>query len=346
MGLSDQERTSRITWGLVRLNVLRRKLQKLDRSNRDEVLQEIIKLLDGCWHSFIGKESNALHWIIGSSSSQTVDADDQSLWAMAIRHNLPQMQNWYSPDGKAEFLEEKEYDSSLKSSFVDDFLIIPKLLEYSFEGNERAIVAEIYQNLEDVIYALRRYNDDYLEQRQEFSENISKLFGLCFEHLSKGDDFAKAYVLNQICLLICGNQYYYFKKEDQWDSVVKIITQLRLFHDMILPMKYGKRCRQWNALDLAKLHAKLALAKQENKNYDLERLLATIELCCGREWYDHENKELSKIVESDSSLKKHAKTIKAAIEKQKELRKNYENSNNNEQKKDIENKWREAYSKL
>ena len=285
MGLSNEERKSGIYWGLYRLNRLVREWKECKDKYPPKGTEEILDLLDKLWHSFLCDQSNGIHWFMGSSSSNTIHCDGGNTpWEVAMIEHCSKV---YKPKDYLHPDREKPYDAM-------EMLTIPYLLHDTYEGWSKSYVFQVYQEMENLVYYLRRYKDDFMEGYPELNASISKIMGLCFEIFASEEDYAKAYVIHEMMKIMYGPRYPY--SEDEWDIVTKIMSKHNIHHD-------AARLMKWQLKDLAVHHVALVKAyvaarkRLEHKWIeDAELLQLRMTLICEFSHSLHEYKHTRKAV--------------------------------------------------
>lgn len=320
MGLSDGERLTGIMYSIKRIRKHVNDIKECrDYTYHKSDLKDIFALSDKLWHSFLGKDSNSLHWLFGSPGSNSLQADNHSLWANIVRSHLP----------KLEYDENKFRDEEPEIKYFnpfDGFLNISGLIKDTYISK----VYEIYLELETLSYYVRRYKDSLLEELDNLNILISDLYGACFEFMENKEEYAKAYVLNQI-LKIVYNRTLFFDNNDEkgLDSVDIILNRLNFQHD--LPRAMNKDVKY-----LAEIHIKLdKLKREKSKDLLLQRLLCAVELCGGIE-YDHINKQIIDICKKDPILKSKSTFINKFLNEWSDKRKESKKSDSEDSSKQYE----------
>ena len=209
MGLSNEDRRIEI------YNTIHDMVQRSRTlPNRDiwhENYRPLKGMCDRLWHAFLGDTHNGTHWLLGSSATQKI-GQANSPWAVALQHH-------FQSGGKDDFeerMEEREdaeddaFDAApdkevlnnprAERGFQED-ITIEHLLEHA-NGGDLSEVYYIYAGTEQLVYALRRYNDDFLDSYSDLSKLVSDIQGECFSLFQETDDYAQAYLLNQILTLM------------------------------------------------------------------------------------------------------------------------------------------------
>jgi bifunctional DNA-binding transcriptional regulator/antitoxin component of YhaV-PrlF toxin-antitoxin module len=274
MSLSNEERRNGIYWSLDRINCIVGDLKSRKEDFVPDGIVHMLELVDQLWPKFLGKVTNSLHWVMGSSTSRTIKGEAATPWEVAVSYHCEMA---YSKINDSDDWEEKE---DLFNAL--EFENIPNLLRLEYNWSEGSAF-EIYQEMEQIVYYLRRYNDEFLKSYNELDDLVSKIMGVCFGIFSKNSNFAKAYVIHEILEIIYGPKYPY--QEDKNDVVTKIAVKENLHHS------FGRLMGRNIALEdiiphhitLVKLKA-VAVSKLDNNwidDIDLLRLRMTVvcELC-------------------------------------------------------------------
>jgi hypothetical protein len=120
-------------------------------------------------------------------------------------------------------------DDSKRPFDATEFCDIPYLL--SNDRDEPAAgVFKIYGWTEQLIYYLRRYQDDFVKNYEVVSEIASDILGECFTIFSQHEQFARAYLIKEIMGILYGPAYPY--REDEWDIATRIMVNHNLHHDI------------------------------------------------------------------------------------------------------------------
>ncbi len=253
MGLCDEERMAKLFFSMKRLNKLLEKWNGDHRTSRDYPSYNHLKsLADQSFPIFFANQSNAIHWFMGSSTSNIIRSDmEADSWGLAIGTHLSK-----ALDENAGFWDRKPGDPWR----IEDSFSVEQLLEYAGHVNE-SYVFQIYQEMENSIYALRRYDDKFRKDLGKLDDLIGKICGACFSIFSDHECFANAYLINRIIHLIYTGDYPYKK-----DSLTEIMEGgLGFALNMKRPLK-----------ELADTHIRLVKAS-ELKTLDLkQRFLETV----------------------------------------------------------------------
>lgn len=213
MGLSDNERLRGIYGVLYRAHGI---LQ--DRSERqcdDYVcprVRAVFNLAHQLWPAFLRELSNGAHWILGSSSSRTILEAPSTPWEVAVVWGC---------------LEDEKRDDSPFDARTR--LSLSALV--SEENRNLGDVMSIYQEMESLIYYLRRYDDEFRARYSILDDLVSKICGACFAVFAGEPAFPKAYLVREIANILYGPTYPY--DSDGRDVVTTILDQHYLHHDFV-----------------------------------------------------------------------------------------------------------------
>ena len=259
MGLSDGERTKHLYWACLRISDLGRQL------SGDTYPREMKYLKDLCariWVDFLGSSSNGMHWIAGSSATNDLREPD-SPWSVGLLHRMAES---LRPEPR----RREKFDP------FDGFLDIPGLLSHGGD-KDNAHIYNIFAWTEQAIYALRRYNDNYLRRRQGLSDLLARIQGECFAFFAKSDDFAKAYVHYHTLKMLYGTE---------WNptDIRPIMQKQNWHHYLSRPMSGWVSLRQFRAW-----HYRTTVAETTT-----ERILVGMDIMGRRYHYKHQIRALCK----------------------------------------------------
>jgi hypothetical protein len=190
MGLSNGERLQKITWAVRALVNIGNKLR--DHRNQDEVylpmstresINHFCAITDNLWHQFLGSKRNGGFWFLGGEHNNAL-RDTNTPWAVAVAYHVSHSR------------PESNMDRRLREYFdpFDGFLSIKGLLS----GEIRGLFYEAFAWMEQLSYALRRYDDALLRRLPDLNKSISDIYGVLFEVFQSDVEYAKAYVAHQL----------------------------------------------------------------------------------------------------------------------------------------------------
>lgn len=276
MGLSNEERMKGLYHSVSKLNKL------ADGLNRNRLgynyPNRLVCMIRKLWHDLLGNSRNSDHWFSGSSATNPVTWGTISPWAIAVSAHC---------DGL--FEEENEIIKSRKNieqpfDAFEGFLDIPSLLLQT--GEHHRFIYESFAWSEQIIYYLRRYNDDLLKTMMSMSRTISLIQGECFQYFKNDDVYAKAYVLSQACRIIYTEKYPYGKI----DNLTQYLIKDSIHH-------YVSRLISEGSLkEIAEVHVALERAKKKGNLTQVLRAESFIKLAGRRYHYDHKFNTFMKMV--------------------------------------------------
>lgn len=228
MGLSNQERQSGLYWALHRLNNIAKEWRR-NPDFRSWRAGDICDLIDQTWHGFLGKHSNGAHWFIGSASTNTITTDNPvDPWTVAIVGQLEDIAQKIHEENDEYACHVITSDELRSDKFnAVDFCSIENLLE---DVNDRNTY-RVYRETEQIIYYLRRYDDEFTADLEFLNSLISKIQGICFGEFGTNPRFPQAYLLNKIIEILYGGDCYIYD-EDKWDAVQKWLAESSDHHSL------------------------------------------------------------------------------------------------------------------
>lgn len=263
MGLSNEERISQMIWACHHITEEAKgvKRHKPDMGIGEDI-ESLMSLIDQIWPAMIGMNSNGLHWILGSSATSQVKSG--SLWGEAISHHCSEERSKYDIWSR--------HEATSKFDPLNSCLSIEGLLRASrFNGELFEFTYKVYAYTESLTYALRRYRDEFFEDYRPLSDLVSKIQGACFTLFAKHQEFARAYMANEIFKKLFANTF--FKElalSNHWQ------------HDLSLIMNdYDVKFEQ-----VSDWH--LALHQEGIKLKDQDFILIGLEIMGRRYHYDHQ----------------------------------------------------------
>lgn len=254
MGLSDEERFSGVIFAVNRMTQL----------GKNTPAQ---KFTDQMWHALLGKSSNSAHWIIGSSASNDIKIDGKSVWEAAMIHHTYDVFKEKDSDPISEKIEDMRRDDVVEHHFSIGALLREKGIQRRWTKNDPvyANMFELYAWSEQLIYYLRRYEDDMRKDFKELDKLISDIQGECFDHFGQHEVYAKAYVVHKIIKHLYSGTYPYQK--NKWNELVRWLVKNHVYHDM-------NRCMEMELKELAEIHVSIVRDKSiKNKVICLGKIL-------------------------------------------------------------------------
>jgi len=275
MGLSNEERLKGIYYAVAKITEFADELDK----KKPGYPEKLVGLIQHLWHDLLGRNANSIHWVVGSSATNQITWGTISPWSIAVQGHCDGLFNEESPVLKAR----KNSDDDEPFDAFKSFLGIPGLLGQA--GEHYKFVYNVFAWSEHLVYYLRRYRDELLEDLSSLSETISKIQGECF-NLFKGDDtYARAYVLFQACRLIYTDSYPYM----DYDAFTQYLTKEGCHHDLNRLMTEG------SLKEISEVHIILERARKQNKLTQVLRAECFMKLAGHKYHYDHQFKALIKI---------------------------------------------------
>lgn len=219
------------------------------------------------WSAIFGTTSNSAHWIMGSSATNEVVRGD-SPWAVSL------MEHWEEERSKDNFFKRVSQDAPFDP--FDWSLSISGLLESVDKGHAR--VYDVYAWTEQLIYYVRRYQDEFMEGYRGLSDWASTTMGLCFAHFYQYDLYARAYTYNQICEKLYKNS-----------KVEKIATKQCWHHN------FSGRFKDYSLEELMAFHMRLFVKEPALKTlFDV-----ALEMMARSYHYDHQYNEFVKYLKEE-----------------------------------------------
>lgn len=208
MSLSNEERQTKLYWSLHHLVQESHNLPTTGYEH--EKYDRLRDLCSQMWFSFLGHTSNGGHWFAGSSATNNIGKPN-SPWAVALLNHFNTdrakgKKDWMDEAREreqADFDEQYDIDRDLadrpNDSIARDAMDIDNLLKHiEDDGKGLAATYLIYAYTENLVYALRRYDDEFRDGYPVLNKLIADIQGECFGLFSANENYAKAYLLNQI----------------------------------------------------------------------------------------------------------------------------------------------------
>lgn len=309
MSLSDEERLSGMYHAIRELTGIAHSWREdhrfRDGLDRDQY-SRVRDLVDSLWPVFLGSQSNGLHWIMGSDSSNPITHEPTTPWAMAITGHLEDVARkinredppWENPDYKPPF-------NAIE--FTNIQYLLSHCHRWEAYGVAQGYVFRIYQWVEQLIYYLRRYNDDFLARFKELSEVVAKIQGECYRIFSQNPNYAKAYLIREMMDILYGQGYPY---DPNPDVVTQILIEENLHHDFTSLMKWPLETLAKHHVEMVRARVKAQRKAEERHKFGADeellrlRLFKTIEFSRKSHEYEHIRKSIVKLLE-DSPLAKY-----------------------------------------
>jgi len=307
MGLSDQERLRGMYYAICNITGVANEWRL--RSNEDDFV-EVRNLIDQLWHVFLGANTQGLLWILGPDSMQTIEGEPQSPWSLALVCKLEGKVK-KALEGKVKKAEAEHDVYPVRPFNALDSLCITTLLKHNnYKGFAASCLLKAYQSTEDIMYYLRRYNDDFSDRYEGVSNLISKIQGECFRAFSERDCFAKAYLIHEMMKVLYGESYPYGDP----DVVTSILDSEGLYHDFAALMNLPLEDLIPHHIELIQTFeaARKRTDNKERDDYELTRLrlFKVIEFSTKTHQYEHVRKKIVAKLESTDLAKEIPKVNK------------------------------------
>jgi hypothetical protein len=230
-----------------------------------------------------------------------------SPWGLAITHHCDGV--LADDEDSLDAVLEKQGRKNSKNSFdaFEGFLDIPGLLGSA--GGPHRHIYNIFTWSEQLIYNLRRYEDELLSDMGTLSKIVSDIQGECFHLFKQNDAYAKAYVLSILTKMLYGPLYPY--QVEKWDPLVEHLNKNAVHHDLARLMEPEGELKT-----LAELHVKMQHAEKDKKMTLMLRTEVMLELSGRRYHYDHHFKELQELLKG-SVTRDDLRKLKRLFEKNK-----------------------------
>jgi hypothetical protein len=238
-----------------------------------------------------------------------------SPWGLAITHHCDGILA-DEEDSLEAMLGKRGKNSKNEFDAFKDFLDIPGLLGRA--GGPYRYIYDIFGWSEQLIYYLRRYEDELLSDMADLSKIVSDIQGECFHLFKQNNAYAKAYILNILTKMLYGPLYPY--QIEKWDPLVKHLNKNAVHHDLSQMMEPGPG-EEFKAL--AELHVKMQHAEKDKKMTLMLRTESMLELAGRRYHYDHHFKELQDLLKG-SVTREDLRKLKKLFEKNKKDHEEFE----------------------
>lgn len=276
MGLSNDERLSKLYWGITHITQLATSINlKNAPYDQAEAIRQLRASADTLWNGFLGSHSNGAYWILGGDAGNPVRGPNGP-WSAAIVSLCDEHRKDPSVIRTKDLLKDAPFDP------FEGYLDIPGLLSNSEEyGGLRKTIYKIYGWTEFVSYALRRYDDDLRTGLSAVDKAIADIQGTCFGIFAGDEIYGRAYVLNRTLEALYGKAY------GPKDPVREAFLNLCMHHDLTRPMgRDGSltECIEWDKW------------RMTHKDTPQNRITLALRIAGRRFHYDHKFKDLMKAV--------------------------------------------------
>lgn len=240
-------------------------------------LDRIISLCRNLWH-------DALKPLRAHSFPYTVsnDGEEVSPWTVIMANKL-QIEN--SNDNEDDSIIHY-CDAQQSESLLETHLSIATFLRNTagFDGSIRSCVWSIFCSVEEILYRLRKSDDEFLQKRRDLERSLGELYGLCIHlFMDNKNEYAIAYVMHKICKDILGLRYSPYG-EDNYDLATKMAV------DYFKMYNWNDIYYSFTLLDLIKLDKLLIIAAAKNDEIELlHARCRTLFFLIGRIYADDDN---------------------------------------------------------
>jgi len=270
--LSNEERRSGIFWAIRRVVECARGLPA------QELYAKIKEFAEDLWPAYLGNQRNGSHWILGSSASNDVVGKNYTPWDTAVAENIEKSLKTDAND----FPGNDDFDP------FQGFLDIEGLLE-----EPHHTVYKLFAWTEQLVYYLRRYEDEFLRRYPKLSDLCAKIHGECFTCFEAEEAFARAYLVHQICKVLYSDNC----PKEKRDEVTQFLYEKHFHHN------FGSTVHSSGITlkRLTEIHTELLRIKRDNRQLYkncVRRMLFALELAGGHFCYAHQHKELREHLET------------------------------------------------
>ena len=230
MGLSNEERFERVIWSVKRLNDLLPTLERYKGYSQNA--KNIPVLIRDLWATLLSNQGDGMFWIMGSSMTNP-HLDVKNLFHAAMiahgetiayevntlvrkKEDKEDLEAHAKQDPKFSMKEHEEYESDTK--YGKDCL--PNIIQIIHDGDDGAFnsaILKIYAELENCMYAINRYDDEFAKEFTPMRKLIANLNGECFAYMSIEKVFFEAYLLDAILKKLLSKE---------WDSKKNLIFNI------------------------------------------------------------------------------------------------------------------------
>lgn len=209
---------------------------------------------------------------MGSSASNDVIGKNYTPWDTAVAESIE----------KSLKREEDDFPRNTDFDPFQGFLDIEGLLE-----EPHRTVYKLFAWTEQLVYYLRRYEDEFLRRYPRLSDLCAKIQGECFACFEADAAFARAYLAHQICEVLYADNC----PKEQRDEVTRIFYDEHFHHD------FGSTIRndEIPLKRLTEIHTALLRIKRDNRRTyknRVRRMLFALELAGQHYHYAHQHKKL------------------------------------------------------
>jgi len=179
MGLSDEERYSKMTFACHNLYQLKKEFKN------QYPYEHLYQLLNDVWPTLLKPHNNNMLWLLGTDFDDPQPISEKSVWTVALGNKL-------------DILNRKiEGNSCLDDiHLITDHLNMKDFILYSnaYDNQMLSKVADVYEWTESAFYALRRYRDEFESNFEDLAKILSNIQGECFKHFNDNEVFTNAFL--------------------------------------------------------------------------------------------------------------------------------------------------------
>lgn len=290
MGLSNEERRNGTFWAIRRITECARELPA-----NEELYAKIKEFAEELWPAYLGNQQNGMHWFMGSSASNDVIGKNYTPWDTAVAESIE----------KSLKREEDDFPRNTDFDPFQGFLDIEGLLR-----EPHRTVYKLFSWTEQLVYYLRRYDDEFLRRYPRLSDLCAKIQGECFACFEAEEAFARAYLAHQICEVLYSDNC----PKEKRDEVTQFLYEENFQHDFDstihndeIPLKR-----------LTEIHTELLRIKHDNRRLyknRVRRMLFALELAGQHYHYAHQHKKLREHLKTAAWKRADVVLIDAALAK-------------------------------
>lgn len=216
MGLSDEERITKIYYSILRIT------EHADKINPEaegaygykDHLKKLKDFSTQLWPAIQSAKGNGLYWLMGPDDE--VRSFHTTVWSLGLSNHIERAQKPKEKHPKKDWV----YDPINKGSLSVKSLIGPNL----------AAVKNVHDWLQNIQYAANRYADELSEGLKDLRDLVARMIGEVFAIYNAEPRFASAWLLNEIAQKLYGNISYKLRKDV--DDVTKLMLDQNSHHDM------------------------------------------------------------------------------------------------------------------
>lgn len=274
MGLSKDERQDQMTFQADHIFRLACEIKEAISNDKQAYYNKrpIIALCDeACtiWHALFRSRSNGAYWILGGSVGADIKCNEHDPLSLSIRHFLDS----HKP---------KDETDNMLQKYDNDHYHEQQLTHECLTENASPVfgkILKLYSGVEALMYALRRYDDEFRRSYAELDALLSSIYGQCYRIFRSSDIVVQCYLIADISKMLLSNETF--------DSLCK---KMNLQHDM----RYLDHRDINDLVDLhQKLHESLVINKKGGSCPPLYTCVKVfLKLANRRFHYDHQFNQL------------------------------------------------------